>query len=306
MVFCLINDKIYYTSNILKDIIKLSLFSKSMPFFNNQDGYNLYYEDINGDRENNKGTIILLHGFASSVSFFKAQIKILSEDYRIIAFDALGHGKSDHPDELNLDKNIRHEIIRDLEDLLNHLGVVEKYGIIGHSLVGGMIAQYYAMKHSDEVKFLILLNSGYIMIDNVIRNIFYNLLPYFIRMNFLEVLANSIEEILDKIIPYIKTALKNYRQELQLSNDDLLMKIESQIFSMISEINEYDPTGIQCPTLIIGGRLDNFAPETMSEQLHQKIRDSQLEIIDMAGHFAPSQRKEIVNELISNFIKNHV
>ena len=277
-----------------------------MPFFNNQDGYNLYYEDINGDRENNRGIIILLHGFASSVSFFKAQIKILSEDYRIIAFDALGHGKSDHPDELNLDKNIRHEIIRDLEDLLNHLGVIEQYGIIGHSLVGGMIAQYYAMKHPDEVKFLILLNSGYIMIDNVIRNIFYNLLPYFIRMNFLEVLANSIEEILDKIIPYIKTALKNYKQEFQLSNDDLLMKIESQIFSMISEINEYDPTGIQCPTLIIGGRLDNFAPETMSEQLHQKIRDSYLEIIDMAGHFCPSQRSEIVNDLISNFIKNHV
>ncbi|MFX1273908.1 MAG: alpha/beta fold hydrolase [Promethearchaeota archaeon] len=273
-----------------------------MPYFNNQDGYNLYYADINGDREDNEGTIILIHGFASSVSFFKAQIKMLSERYRIIAFDALGHGKSDHPDQLNLEKNIRHEIIRDLEDLLNHLGVVEKYGIIGHSLVGGMIAQYFAMKHPDEVKFLILLNSGYIMIDNVIRNIFYNLLPYFIRMNILEVLANSIEEILDKIIPYIVTALKNYRQEYKLTKEELLMKIESQIFSMISEINEYDPTGIKCPTLIIGGRLDNFAPEVMSEHLHQKIKNSQLEIIDMAGHFAPSQRKEIVNELICNFI----
>ncbi|MFX1395434.1 MAG: alpha/beta fold hydrolase [Promethearchaeota archaeon] len=275
-----------------------------MPYFNNQDGYNLYYSDINGERDDIAGTIILLHGFASSVSFFKSQIKILKERYRIIAFDALGHGKSDHPKEINLTGNIRHEIIRDLEDLLNYLGVTEQYGIIGHSLVGGMIAQLYTMKHPDEVKFLILLNSGYIMIDNVIRNIFYNLLPYFIRMNFLEVVANSIEDVLDKIIPYIMTALSSHKKQMNLTEEELLMYIENQIFGMISEINEYDPSSIACKTLIIAGRLDNFAPESMSEELHGKIHDSELQIIDMAGHFAPAQREEIVNELICNFIKN--
>jgi len=64
-----------------------------MPFFRNQEGYNLYYEDINGEiRDQTEGTIILLHGFASSASFFKGQIKMLKNSYRIIAFDALGHG----------------------------------------------------------------------------------------------------------------------------------------------------------------------------------------------------------------------
>ncbi len=275
-----------------------------MPYFNNQDGYNLFYSDINGDRTDVDGTIILLHGFASSVSFFKSQIKVLKERYRIIAFDALGHGKSDHPKDINLSGNIRYEIIRDLEDLLNYLGVTEQYGIIGHSLVGGMIAQLYTMKHSDEVKFLILLNSGYIMIDNVIRNIFYNLLPYFIRMNFLEVVQNSLEDLLDKIIPYIMTALSNHKNKHSLTEEELLINIETQIFGMISEINEYDPSSISCKTLIIGGRLDNFAPQVMSEELHEMIKNSELEIIDMAGHFAPAQREEIVNELICNFIKS--
>ncbi|TFG16135.1 MAG: alpha/beta hydrolase, partial [Promethearchaeota archaeon] len=166
-----------------------------MPFFKNNEGYNLYYEDINGEnKEKTDGTIILLHGFASSASFFRHQIKMLSQSYRIIAFDALGHGRSDHPKDLNISKNLRHEIIRDLEDLLHFLKVEEKYGIIGHSLVGGMIGQLYTMKHPNDVIFLILLNSGTIMIDNVIRNIFYNLLPYFIRMNFLKLVSNSIED----------------------------------------------------------------------------------------------------------------
>ena len=273
-----------------------------MPYFNNREGYNLYYEDINPSSD--KGIIILLHGFASSASFFKAQIKLLKNFYRIIAFDALGHGKSEHPKELNISKNIRYEIIRDLEDLLKFLGIKEKYGIIGHSLVGGMIAQMICMKHPEDIKFLILLNSGYIIIDNVIRNMFYNLLPYFIRMNFLDVVANAVEDVLDKTIPYIITALSNSVYNLDLTKEELYMKIEDQIFRMITEIKEYDPSGIKCPTLIIGGRLDNFAPEQMSEELQKKIPNSKLEIIDMAGHFAPAQRKEVVNELICNFIKD--
>lgn len=276
-----------------------------MPFFKNKEGYNLYYEDINGEKkEQTEGTIILLHGFASSASFFKGQIQMLKEKYRIIAFDALGHGRSEHPKRLNLSKNLRYDIIRDLEDLLNFLNVNEQCGIIGHSLVGGMIAQLICMKHPEKIKFLILLNSGYIMIDNVIRNIFYNLLPYFIRMNFLDVVANSVETILDKIIPYILTSLADSLNGMKLTRDELYMLIEEQIFSMINEINEYDPSGIKCPTLIIGGRLDNFAPEQMSEELHKKIPNSKLEIIDMAGHFAPAQRKNVINELICEFIRN--
>lgn len=272
-----------------------------MPYFKNQEGYNLYYENINPHSKN--CTIILLHGFASSAFFFKPQIKILKENYRILAFDALGHGRSDHPTQLNLSKNLRFDIIRDLEDLLRYLEINEKYGIIGHSLVGGMIGQLFTIKHPGDIKFLILLNSGYIMIDNVIRNIFYNLLPYFIRMNFLEVLANSVEEILDKTIPYIITALSDSLAGSNLTKDKLYMQIEDQIFRMIHEIQEYDPSGIHCPTLIIGGRLDNFAPEQMSEELHRMIPNSTLEIIDMAGHFAPAQRKDVVNELICNFIR---
>jgi pimeloyl-ACP methyl ester carboxylesterase len=123
-------------------------------------------------------------------------------------------------------------------------------------------------------------------------------------MNFLDVVANSVEDVLDKTIPYIITALSNSVYNINLPKEELYMKIEDQIFGMITEIKEYDPSGIKCPTLIIGGRLDNFAPEQMSEELQKMIPNSKLEIIDMAGHFAPAQRKEVINELICNFIRD--
>lgn len=273
-----------------------------MPYFINQDGYEIYYEQLNPNSK--KCTLILLHGFASSVSFFKEQIKVLKEHYRIICFDALGHGKSEHPKELNLSKNIRHEIIRDLEGLLDYLDIEGPYGIVGHSLVGGMIGQLICKKHPEDVKFLILLNSGYINTDNVLRNIFYNLLPYMIRINFLDVIDNSIVDILDNTKPYIVQALSNSLYDVHLSKDEIQMHIEEQIFGMVTEIQEYNPNYIKCPTLIVGGRLDNFAPEQMAEELHYKIPHSKLKIIDFAGHFGPAQRSEKYNQIILKFIKS--
>ena len=273
-----------------------------MPFFTNVEGYKLYFEDINPG--SGKCTIVLLHGFASSASFFKEQIKILKDFYRIIAFDAIGHGRSTLPKKIDITKNLRNDILRDLESLLDYLNLNDPIGIIGHSLVGGMIAMDFSMRYPDRVKFLILLNSGFIMIDNVIRNIFYNLLPYDVRMNFLEILADSVDGIIDKTKPFIKMALLETLEGEPLSDDDLLMKIEDQIFSMINEIKQYNPSSITTPTLIIGGRLDNFAPEQMSEKLHEMLPKSRLEIIGMAGHFGPAQRREVYNELICNFIRD--
>lgn len=273
-----------------------------MPYLQNKEGFKLYYEEFNP--QSLHCTIVLIHGFASSVSFFKEQIKVLKNFYRVICFDALGHGRSDHPKELNITGNIRNEIIRDLEDLLKFLNISGPIGIIGHSLVGGMIAQLICKKHPEKIKFLILLNSGYINTDNVIRNIFYNLLPYMVRMNFLDAVANSIDRILDKTIPFILQALTNNLYRIKMTKEELYMHIEDQIFKMINEIKEYDPSFVKCPTLIVGGRLDNFAPIEMSEELHQKIPNSTLKIIDMAGHFGPTQRKEIYNEIICEFIRN--
>lgn len=273
-----------------------------MPYLQNKEGFKLYYEEFNP--QSLHCTIVLIHGFASSVSFFKEQIKVLKNFYRVICFDALGHGRSDHPKELNITGNIRNEIIRDLEDLLKFLNINGPIGIIGHSLVGGMIAQLICKKHPEKIKFLILLNSGYINTDNVIRNIFYNLLPYMVRMNFLDAVANSIDRILDKTIPFILQALTNNLYRIKMTKEELYMHIEDQIFKMINEIKEYDPSFVKCPTLIVGGRLDNFAPIEMSEELHQKIPNSTLKIIDMAGHFGPTQRKEIYNEIICEFIRN--
>jgi len=270
-----------------------------MPFFKNKDGLSVYYEDINP-----KGfPIILLHGQASSVIFFKYQIAFFKKKYRMLAIDPIGLGRSFKPVSITLKDHLRETYIRDIEDLLKYLKINEKFGILAHSLLGGMIAQLVTKKHPDKVEFLILLNSGDLMIDNDIRNSFWNILPYHVRMNFLQIAENSLDDVLDRTIPFIKIALKEALENGEYSDQELDQLIEEEIFEMVNEAQNFDPSDINCSTLIVASLLDNYAPVTFSERLGEKIPNSELIKVDFAGHLAPSQIYNEINEYISSFLK---
>lgn len=98
-------------------------------------------------------TILLLHGFLESLSIWNNLIVQLSNRYRVIAVDLLGHGKSEcygyvHTMEDQADM---------LFALLQHLRL-RKVSLIGHSM-GGYIALAFAELYPDHVRSLILLNS---------------------------------------------------------------------------------------------------------------------------------------------------
>lgn len=274
-----------------------------MPYFRNQDNLRLYYEYYNGQgmEKNGKTPIVLLHGFGSSAHFFQEQINILRPDYKLLMFDAEGHGKSDKRSEEDLTDRLMRSMVSDLLELMYVLGIDQQIGLIGHSLVGGGLAQQLAILFPQKIKFLILLNSGTMVIDNPIRNVFWNLLPQMVRMNFNQMIKENIEDILDKTIPFIKGALLEEDEPSQVFHMKLDGIIEREIFDMIE--NSLDPSAIECPTLVIGGELDNYAPVWMSKNLAKKIPDSRLEIITMAGHFGPAQRADAYNELIWSFLQ---
>ena len=125
-----------------------------MPFFKNRRGLNIFYQQYNTAGEK---CITLLHGWGSSASFFANQIPMLvKQGFRVLAFDAEGHGKSERAKITSIDdftsKN-RDYILQDFQDLTQVLELPSRIGIIGHSLVGGGIAQLYALQHPEKVEF---------------------------------------------------------------------------------------------------------------------------------------------------------
>ena len=95
-------------------------------------------------------SLILLHGNGESCDYFKHQIPCLSKDYRVIAIDTRGHGKSPRGDKPFTIK----QFAEDLYDFMDAKGIT-KANILGFS-DGGNIALEFALKHSERIEKLIL------------------------------------------------------------------------------------------------------------------------------------------------------
>ena len=89
------------------------------------------------------------------------------------------------------------------------------------------------------------------------------------------------------------------RGSVELTNDE-----RKNIYLSLSE---YDMMGdmdkVTIPSLLLVGEFDGLNPPSESRKVHDGLNDSQLEIIDGAGHIIFFEKKDEVLDLIDSFIK---
>lgn len=106
--------------------------------FFDSDGVRIRYLDVGAGPP-----VVLIHGFTRSIERWEATgiLQDLSRDYRVIAFDARGHGESDKPhDPKQYGANMAEDAIR----LLDHLNI-DRAHIIGYSM-GSRLTGYLIVK----------------------------------------------------------------------------------------------------------------------------------------------------------------
>ncbi len=119
----------------------LSFFAGTAPAFAAEDGK---YANFNGVKihyiDRGKGEpIVLLHGGTSSLQSWidRGVVANLEKDFRVIAFDARGHGKSDSPREpAAYGRQQALDVVRLLDQLK-----IDRAHIVGFSLGGSTVAQ---------------------------------------------------------------------------------------------------------------------------------------------------------------------
>lgn len=94
--------------------------------------------------------LVLLHGNGEDTTYFKNQIEYFSAQFRVIAVDTRGHGKSPRG---TAPFCIR-QFAEDLREFMDEMGI-EKANILGFS-DGGNIAMVFALKYPTRVARLIL------------------------------------------------------------------------------------------------------------------------------------------------------
>lgn len=104
---------------------------------------------------NGENTIVLIHGLSDTAEIWKDLAVILAKNYRIIAPDRRGTGRSEKP-SANYDTQT---LAADIEKLLDALKV-KRATVIGHSF-GGNTALTLAAKSPDKISSLILIEGGF-------------------------------------------------------------------------------------------------------------------------------------------------
>lgn len=88
--------------------------------------------------------VVLIHGFDNSIDTEWLSTGIfdaLSKDFRVIALDCRGHGKSDKPHD---PKQYGSLMVEDVANLLDHLNIGKAH-IVGYSMGGNITAKFLTM-----------------------------------------------------------------------------------------------------------------------------------------------------------------
>ncbi len=253
--------------------------------------------------------LALMHGGPGSDHAPMLAFRPLAEQFTLVFYDHRCNGRSEGADVSSMTWE---NLTADADALRQALGF-EKWAVLGHSF-GGMVALEYALRYPQSLSHLLLVDTCG---DT-----------WWVRENAPQILAKrgfhrkTVETAkryytgqieLDEYTPsFLRLARAFYYRlsPLVLARDmalGLRMKSRPETFlfaarELLKGWTVMDRLGeIQVPTLVMAGRDDFQFPPEHQVELAGGIPNAQLEIIERAGHNAPTERPAEVVEAVRGF-----
>ncbi len=239
--------------------------------------------------------ILFIHGFPFSKSMWDMQVKVLKEEYRVIAYDVRGHGNSKiGPDDFSI------ELFAD--DLIRFMDVLEidSATICGLSM-GGYIALRAMEKVSNRFDALVLCDTqckadtpeGVEKRMKAIDSIQENGREHYAEESVKNLFApESFTTRKEEIAAIRETIIHTSTESLVRTLRALAGRKET-----CSKLVE-----IKVPVLIMVGEKDNITPPAAAWLMHEGIKGSTLKILDHAGHMSNLENPDAFNEHLTKFV----
>jgi len=231
------------------------------------------YLDYGSDQ---KGTIVLLHGWGQNIEMMDMLGRPFQKEYRIIVLDLPGFGASSEPDKPSSVTDYAKTLYLFLKKLK-----VEKPVLVGHSF-GGRIAICYAAKYATSK--VVLLSSPFRPSQKSSSN--YRVKIY----NFVKKY-----KCLNKLRAYLKErwGSPDYKAASEV-NRGTLVKVVNE------DLTKYAKS-IKCPVLLIYGSLDKDVPISEAKELEKLIDDAGLIEYENAHHYAYLENLNQTLVILKNF-----
>jgi len=211
---------------------------------------------------------------------WNAMAGLLENDFRLIAVDSRGQGKS----TLGSEKLSYQLIQEDIEALLLHIGVNDAY-VMGFS-DGGIAAYRMAISGKIRVTKLVTVGSR-AMRDDLVR-----LSPVFQPIT-----AESWKQKFPK-------AYESYMQHNPAPDFDRLAEAVKAMWLDTSAAGYPDQAvkQITCPTLIIRGDKDHLFFRDSAATMANMLPDANLLNLPFAGHEVQKEEPELLGRLVKKFL----
>jgi len=246
--------------------------------------------------ESGKGNdrhILFIHGLGSSADRWLGIPDALSANFHTVALDLPGFGKSDKPTTMDYTIENFRKTIADFINTIND----GKTSIVGHSL-GGYIAAEVAIQNS-QVERLVLIDSS-----GMLKK------PTPLLEEYLKVAMNPTKDKVRKVFEQMVADPARIPSKLV---EDFISRINSPNakYAFKSTLQNSANTQIglgrlklieNIPTLIVWGAEDKVIPPEHSRLFKEAISNSQIKIIQDAGHAPFAEKPDQVCEILRNFL----
>jgi pimeloyl-ACP methyl ester carboxylesterase len=263
-----------------------------------------YVDEGTGDH-----TIIFIHGLGSYLKAWKKNIEGLKDQYRCIAIDLPGYGKSSkepHSGKMTFYASVVKALIDEL--------ALENVVLAGHSM-GGQISMVAAINYPEAVSKLILADpAGFeeftegqkqwfrdVMTVKGVMKTTVEQIQTNLAYNFYNVPDDAGFMITDRIAMRSAEDFEAYCYTVVKSVEGM---VDETMLELLDQLNQ--------PTLIVFGENDNLIPNRflnpgktidVAKAGHHKIPNSKLIMVPKAGHFVQFEKPDEFNQAVKSFLK---
>jgi 2-hydroxy-6-oxonona-2,4-dienedioate hydrolase len=267
--------------------------------------FKLYYLDAGGIKtrvlEAGEGEpLILLHGTGGHIEAYGRNMKKLSEHFRVICIDMVGHGYTDKPDHpYGIDFYSDH-----LLDVIKALNLKEVL-LSGESL-GGWVAAWFAAEHPEYVKAMVLNTPGNVNNDpKIMAGLKESTIKAVVEASYenvkkrLEWLMYDKSQVTDELIQVRYNIYTQPEYQKAVYNIVYLQDPEAR--------NQYiwHPSWcnkIKTPTLLAWTDHDPTSTVEAAKPIQEMIPGSELTVIENAGHWPQWEQVDAFNDVLIDFL----
>ena len=226
-----------------------------------------------------KKALILLPGLSDGLTTVDGKALLLAAPYQLFFKDYtvfMFSRKNDLPDDYSI-----REMADDQAEAMRKLGI-QKASVLGVS-EGGMIAQYLAIDHPALIEKLVIAVSAP-SVNATLRSAVETWIESANQRKHMQLMIDTAEK------SYSEAYLKKYRRIYPLLGWIGKPKNYHRFLINAKAILHFDCLDdlikINCPTLIIGGEVDQVVGPLASYEMHAQIRGSELYMYQQFGHAA--------------------